>query len=164
MECDEVQIRLFRKIDGELSESENGDINAHLAQCPSCSRDYALLALSRRAAPRIPQITPSPYFYQKVQLRINRETQTMAGWQMLWGLARHLIPAMAGITLALLSALAYLQWQNPPSPRFDSYESIFVAEDQPRLLFAAGQGEITDVSVLKAIAERDPNHQHSDAK
>lgn len=164
MECDEVQIRLFRKMDGELSESENADVNAHLGLCPLCSREYALLALSRRVAPQIPQTAPSPYFYQKLQLRINREAQTVAGWQMLWGLARHLIPAMAGITLALLSALAYLQWQSPQSTRLDTYESIFVAEDQPGLLFSAGQGEITDVSVLKAIAERDPNHQHSGAK
>jgi len=164
MECEEVQEQLFRKIDGELSESDNRAVEAHLSQCSLCSREYALLALPSRIASHIPQVTPSPYFYQKVHLRINREAQTLAGWQMLWGLARHLIPAMAGITLALLSVLAYLQWHAPQSARFGSYESIFVAQDQPRLLFTAGQGDISDVSILTAIAERPTDYQSSNAE
>ncbi|MDM7995214.1 MAG: zf-HC2 domain-containing protein [Acidobacteriota bacterium] len=164
MECEDVQKRLVRKIDGELSDSDNNAVNAHLSKCAVCSREYALLALPGRIAPHIPQATPSPYFYQKLQLRINREAQSLAGWQMLWGLARHLIPAMAGITLALLSVLAFLQWQAPQSARFSSYESIFVAQDQPRLLFNAGQGDISDVSILTAIAERPTDYKSSSAE
>ncbi len=164
MECEDVQKRLPRKIDGELSDLDNKAVDAHLSKCKGCSREYALLALPSRIAPCLPKATPSPYFYQKLQLRIHREAQTLAGWQMLWGLARHLIPAMAGITLALLSVLAYLQWQAPQSARFRSYESIFVAQDQPRLLFSAGQGDISDVSVLTAIAERPMDYKSSSAE
>ena len=164
MVCDEVRIWLFRKIDGELSESENRDLDFHLAQCSTCAREYRLLALPRQIAHQLPQATASPFFYQKLKARIDGEAQGLAGWQVLWSLARHMIPAMAGITLALLSVLAYLQWQNPQATLYRSYESIFVAADQPRLLLANGQGEITDISVLTAIAERDTDHQHSGAK
>jgi hypothetical protein len=47
---------------------------------------------------------------------------------------------------------------------YRDYENVFIAEDQPRLIFAADRGDITDVSVLSAIAEREPTHQHSNAK
>jgi anti-sigma factor RsiW len=164
MECNEVQVRLFRKIDGELSESENRDVDTHLARCSVCAREYGLIALPRRIASHIPPVTPSPFFYQKLKARIDGEAQGLAGWQMLWTLARHMIPAMAGITLALLSILAYLQWHSPAADMYRDYESVFIAEDQPRLMFATGRGEITDVSVLSAIADREPDHQHSNKK
>jgi anti-sigma factor RsiW len=164
MECNEVQIRLFRKIDGELSESEHKDVNAHLAECAVCAREYGLLALPRRIASHIPPIIASPFFYQKLKARIDSEAQGLAGWQMLWALARQMIPAMAGITLALLSILAYLQLNSPAADMYRDYENVFIAEDQPRLIFTADRGDITDVSVLSAIAEREPKHQQSNAK
>jgi hypothetical protein len=75
-----------------------------------------------------------------------------------------MIPAMAGITLALLSILAYLQLNSPAADMYRDYENVFIAEDQPRLIFTADRGDITDVSVLSAIAEREPKHQQSNAK
>ena len=163
MECDEVQTRLFRKIDGELSESEIRELDSHLAQCQSCAREYGLMALPRRIAPIAPQATQSPFFYQKLRLRIDREAQTQAGWQILWGIARHMIPAMAGITLALLSILAYVQMHSPKADLYSAYDMILIPEDQPNRLLTVEQGDITDASVLRAIAERNPNHGHSDS-
>jgi len=164
MECAEVRICLFRKMDDELSELEARDLDTHLMHCSSCAREYELLRIPRRISQMTPQQTPSPFFYQKLKRRIESEAQDIAGWQVLWGLARHMIPAMAGITLALLSLLVYLQWHSPDADLSRTYESVFISEDQSRLMLAARQGEITDVSVLTAIAEREPNHQHSNVK
>jgi len=163
MKCAEVQNRLFRKIDGELSESENTLLDAHLAQCPSCTREYRLLALPHRIGEEVPPLTPSPFFYQKLRTRIEGECREMAGWQVIWKIARQMIPALAGITLALLTVLIYLQLQSPKNDP-GAYEGIFIAEDQPSQMLVTEQGDITDVSVLSAIAERESSHQHHNAK
>ena len=164
MECAEVKIWLFLKIDGELSELENAALDTHLAQCASCAREYRLLALPRRIAHRIPQPMPSPFFYQKLRMRIEGEVQGTAGWQVLWGLARKMIPALAAITLALLSVLAYLQMHGPKAELYREYERVFITEEQPYGMLAAGQGGITAESVLTAIAERESIHRHQNAK
>ncbi len=164
MKCAEVRNWLFRQIDGELSESENKALDTHLAQCASCAREYRLLALPNQIARQIPQQTPSPFFYQKLMTRIEGEAQENAGWQIFWKLGRQMIPALAGITLALLTALVYFQLQGSKTDPYKAYERIFIAEDQPRQLLVAEQGDITDASVLSAIAERESNHQHNKAK
>ena len=77
----------------------------------------------------------------------------MAGWQLFWRLARQMVPALAGITLALLCALAYLQLQSPKADVYRDYEGVLLTEEQPRMLIGE-LGDITDASVLNAIAEQ----------
>ena len=78
----------------------------------------------------------------------------MAGWQLLWRLARHMIPALAGITLALLTALAYLQMQSAKTDAYQDYRKVFMMEEPSNRMFAGEQADITDASVLSAIAEK----------
>jgi anti-sigma factor RsiW len=160
MQCADARNWLFRKIDGELSDSEIRALDDHLAQCVSCAREYGLFALPRQIAQATPEIAPSPFFYQKLKARIDGETREIAGWLVFWRLARQVVPALAGITLALLSVLAYFQLHSPEANFYRAYERILVTEEQPRQMLAAEQGDITDVSVLSAIAERESNHQH----
>jgi hypothetical protein len=163
MQCADARIWLFRKIDGELSDSENKALDAHLARCRSCAREYGLMAFPRIAR-ETPSLTPSPFFYQKLRMRIENEAQEIAGWQVFWRLARRMIPALAGITLALLSVFAYLQFRGSEADLYGTYERVFITEDQPHQMLVAEQGDITDASVLNAIAEREANHQHPKAK
>jgi hypothetical protein len=159
MQCADARIWLFRKIDGELSDSEIRVLDTHLAQCPSCAREYGLLALPRRIAQANPELAPSPFFYQKLKMRIDVEASELAGWQVFWKLARQVVPALAGITLALLSVLAYFQFHSPEANFYRAYERILVTEEQPHQMLVSEQGDITDVSVLSAIAERESNHE-----
>jgi hypothetical protein len=160
MQCAEARNWLFRKIDGELLDSEIQALDTHLAQCQSCAREYGLLALPQRIAQATPELAPFPFFYQKLKVRIEGEAREMAGWQVFWKLARQVVPALAGITLALLSVLAYFQFRGPEANIYRAYERILVTEEQPRQMLVAEQGDITDASVLSAIAEREPEHQH----
>lgn len=164
MECAEVRAWLFRKIDGELSESEIRDFDDHIGQCPSCAREYGLLALPHRVASAIPPVTPSPFFYKKLSVHIASEAQGMAGWQLFWRLARQMVPALAGITLALLSALAYLLLQGPKTDVYRDYEGVLITEEQPHRMLIGEQGDITDASVLNAIAEHQSGFQNHNKK
>ena len=162
MECVAVRKWMLRKIDGELSDSESAELDGHLAQCASCAREYRIWSLHRRIARAIPSVTPSPYFYQTLRSRIDGEDQSNAGWQIFIGLTRRMVPAMAGITLALLSVFAYLQIRGPETSIYSAYGRALLSEDQRHRMFIAEQTEITDASVLRAIAERlgpRPNNQ-----
>jgi hypothetical protein len=154
MECTAIQNWLFRKIDGELSDRENKELIAHLAQCAFCAREYNLLALPQRLALTIPAVEPSPYFSRKVSTRITNEANAGAFWQTILSPARRIVPALASITLLLLSIFVYVQLYNPNPDLYTAYDRVFTAEDQqPHRMFIAG--DFTDESVLSAIAEQD---------
>ena len=157
MECAVVRNALFRKIDGELSDAESALLDAHLAKCASCMREYKLLALPRRITRAIPAFTPSSYFYQTLKMRIEGEAQSVDVWRIFFGLTRRVIPALAGVTLALLSVFAYLQLRGPEVDIYRAYDQVFITEDHPHRMFIAERGEITNASVLNAIAGRIAN-------
>jgi anti-sigma factor RsiW len=154
MECAEVRAWLFRKIDGELSGPENMGFDNHIARCPSCAREYGLLVIPRRIASEISPVTPSPFFFSKLRHRIESEEQGAAAWQLFRRFARQMIPALAGIALALLTAFAYLQLQNPKADIYQDYRGVFLTEEPSHRMLAGDQGDITDASVLSAIAEK----------
>ena len=159
MECAAARKWLFREIDGELLDPESEELNTHLSQCVSCAREYKLLALPRRIARVVPAFSPSSYFYQKLRMRIEGEAQSVAVWQVFIRMAHQVVPALAGITLALLTVFTYLHLRNPEIDIYRAYGRVFISEDQPHRMFIAEQAEITDVSVLNAIAERLANHR-----
>ena len=161
MKCTTVQSWLFRKIDGELSDSENAELDAHLEDCAACSRGYRLLMLPQRIAQTDRAPEPSPFFFQKLSRRIEGETQSSAGWQIFWKLARPMIPALAGITLALLSLFAYVQIHIPEAQLFEDYNLAFISEDQPHRMLVEDQGDITYESVLNAIFEQESGYRRN---
>lgn len=153
MKCTAVRDLLFRKVDNELADLEKAGLDEHLATCKSCCRDYALVSFPRRAAQAFPPPEPSPFFYRKVRMRIDEEARKAAGWQVaIFGLARQVVPALAGITLALLSVFAYFQISGRETDFLRAYDRVFISEELPNRVLI--QGEITDENVLKAIAEQ----------
>ncbi len=154
MECTAVRNRLFQKIDGELSALENAELDAHLSQCPSCTRDYRLLNIPHRIAQEVPPLEASPFFYPKLRMRIDSEAPGIAGRQTFFGLATRMIPTLAGITLALLSVFAYFELNGPEADIYKAYDRAFISEDQSHRTLVSVHGDITDEGVLRAIAER----------
>jgi hypothetical protein len=161
MNCTTAQSWLFRKIDGELSDSENTELDAHLSKCTSCGREYRLLILPYRIAQATVPPTASPFFYQKLRMRIEAEAPKVAGWQTFRGLVRSMVPTLAGITLALLSVFAYLQIRGPQTDLYRSYEGAFISEDQIHGMLIADQKDITYESVLRVIAEQESNYRRN---
>jgi hypothetical protein len=160
MECTAIQNWLFRKIDGELSDRENEELIIHLAHCASCAREYNLLALTQRLALTIPAVEPSPYFSRKLSGRIANEANAGAFWQTIFSTERRIVPALASITLLLLSIFAYTQLYSPNPDLYTAYDRAFTAEDQQsNRMFIAG--DITDESVLSAIADQENNPNRS---
>ena len=155
MDCKATRNLLFRKLDNEISPSEDAQLSSHLAVCSSCAREMALLKLPGRIARAIPALEPSPYFYRKLKARIESEQQSVTLWQIMLGLSRQVVPALAVITLALLSIFAYYQFTEIRGEVYWAYDRIFTSGDRPTRMVIADPNEITDESVLLAISERD---------
>ena len=154
MNCTNAQSLLFRKVDSELSDSENMELDTHLSKCASCRREYALLMLPHRIVQAIPLFVPSSFFYQKLKMRIEAETLKIAEWQSFRRLFQSLVPTLAGIALALLSVFAYLQIYGPQTDPYQKYYEAFYSEVQPHRMLTTEQEDITYEGVLSALAER----------
>jgi hypothetical protein len=152
--CTAMQDLLLRKIDNELTESESRDLDAHMEHCPSCAREYGLLRLPGRIAQVSIRPQPSPFFYQSLRARIESDLQNIPISQLLFELARRVVPSMAAVTLALLSVFAYLHMKNPQNDLYTAYEQAFMGGNLPLRMMITEQRDITDENILNAIANQ----------
>ena len=153
MDCPEVGARLFRMMDGELPKEEVERIHAHLEVCPACAREMRLLTLPRQIARMFPILEPSPYFYKRLRAALESEDRSVGFWQIVMGLSRQVVPALAAVTLILVTAFAYLQVVAPQADFDQVYEGMIVPVSQPEQFVFAGRGEITDDVVLGMAAD-----------
>ena len=152
MECSVVRSLLFRLMDDELPPEERGLLNVHLASCPSCAREWKILTLPRRIGRSIPALEPSPFFYTRLRARLESEAQSITWWQIILGLSRQIVPALATVTLVVVSLFAYFEFQGPRMDLYQAYDSIFMSGDRPTRMVIAE--DITDESLLHALAEK----------
>jgi predicted anti-sigma-YlaC factor YlaD len=155
MDCQTVRIWLFKEVDGELADSERGRLKQHLSGCPECARSLQLLLLPRRIGKALPVLEPSPYFYQRLRARIEVETRPVTLAQIILGLSRQALPAMAVLMLVLLSALAFDLFNGPQIDVVQAYDRVFMSNDRPQRMVIADQADITDEAVLRALAEEE---------
>ena len=115
-------------------------------------REWKILTLPRRIGRSIPVLEPSPFFYTRLKERLEREKQSVTLWHVLLGLSRQIVPAMATLTLVIISLFAYFEFRGPRMDLYQAYDSIFMSGDRPSRMVIAD--EITDESVLHALAEK----------
>lgn len=152
LECGTMRDWLFRLMDEEVSAEERKQIDAHLSCCPSCARELRILSLPRRIGRSIPALEPSPFFYARLKARLQREAQSVTVWQIILGLSRQILPAMATVTLVIVSLFAYLEFRGPGPDLYQAYDSIFMSPGHTSRMVIAE--DITDESVLHALAEK----------
>ena len=155
MGCNEARNQIFKRLDGELSSHDADWLNQHLDACPACTRELNLLLLPRRLARAVPVLEPSLYFYHKLRARLQSESETLSIWHIVLGLSRKVVPVLAAFTLVLISIFAYYQVREPAVDVYQAYDSIFMSGDRPQRMVIADQGDITEESVLQAIAEEE---------
>jgi hypothetical protein len=154
MDCVIARSWLFRLLDEELSSAERDRLQSHLDFCTSCTREWKILSLPRRIGKSIPALEPSPFFYTRLRARLERESQSITIWQIILGLSRQIVPALATVTLVIISLFAYFEFCGPRADFYQAYDSIFLSGDRPSRMVIAD--EITEESVLHALAEKPP--------
>jgi len=152
MQCGIVRSWLFRLMDDELSLEERERLDSHLGSCPSCTREWRILTLPRRIGRSIPALEPSPFFYARLKARLEKAEKSITIWQVILGLSHQIVPALATVTLVIISLFAYLEYRGPAPDLYRAYDSIFMSGDRPTRMVIAE--EITDESLLHALAEQ----------
>jgi negative regulator of sigma E activity len=71
--CDEVLELLSAALDGELTAQEQAELNAHLAQCPSCSALSAQLTGLHRAMGELEDVPAPVGFADRVMAQVSAE-------------------------------------------------------------------------------------------
>jgi anti-sigma factor RsiW len=66
MTCERIEELLSAYLEGELSEAEKREVDAHLAGCPSCAELLSLLRETQGALSAFPEIEPSPAVMEKL--------------------------------------------------------------------------------------------------
>jgi Putative zinc-finger len=161
MNCEQVQERLSRFHDSELSPPERAAIELHLASCPVCPGELAAIAELSEMARTTPVPEPPPGQWQEIELRLARTTSSrvtwarrlVPGWRMAAGLAALLLLAFGGTWLA--------RREQAPDSTQHAQETSPADEDGPlldQLLVAAPRAEsISLQEAARRVAFRLPS-------
>ena len=156
IDCNQARTWMFRHLDGELTPRDEQGLQTHVGSCSACARELRILSLPRRLAATIPVLEPSPFFYQRLRAQLDAAEgrQNVTIWQIVLGLSRQVVPALASITLALVSLFMYTQLHTPSNESM-AYDGIFITEERPQTVEIADFGDVTDETILRALAESD---------
>lgn len=153
MRCKLAAQLMLRLPDGDLPPDVLERLESHLAECSNCAALRRVVEIPRLLGRELSAPDPSPYFYRTVVAAIQAESQTLSIWQVTAGLARNLVLGIAAATLVFISVFTYLELRPTQADMYQAYDSIFMPGDRPSRMIIAEPGEITDESVLRALAE-----------
>jgi anti-sigma factor RsiW len=93
MSCTRMETRLLGYIDGRLKESEQREMEKHLAACPACTVRVNEFRSVSSLLDELPQIEPSAAFDVRVRARIAAEPAKQDWWSWLGAAPRVLVAA-----------------------------------------------------------------------
>ena len=153
MDCTIARSWLFRLLDEELSPAERDRLQVS-------SRLLSVLHQGMEDTVRSPGASEDrsrhsnrpPSFMHACGHAWREKSQSITIWQIILGLSRQIVPALATVTLVIISLFAYLEFRGPKADFYQAYDSIFLSGDRPSRMVIAE--EITEESVLHALAEK----------
>jgi anti-sigma factor RsiW len=110
MNCKQCAENLTALLDAELSATETEEALRHLRTCACCSEEFdSLSKTSNYIESHISEINPNPKTWRLIQARIADVKPSVSPFRYFY--SRWRFPAIAGLTLALLSGFGYFQYQ-----------------------------------------------------
>jgi anti-sigma factor RsiW len=155
MECKSVRKMLVWLVDEDLPAAAREALAAHLSACRSCSEQWAALTLPKKIGRTLPPAEAPAYFHTRVVARLRSESQSASPWNIILALERHVVPALAAITLVFVSTFAYLELQAPKVDIYQAYDSIFSPGDRPQRMIIAEPNKITEETILQILSEEE---------
>ncbi len=71
MKHKDIQKKILRYIDSELSEEERLEVEAHLKQCAQCRRDVESLSVSWQLSESVYRVQPSAFLWNRISEHLN---------------------------------------------------------------------------------------------
>lgn len=103
MNCLQVEENFSAHLEDALDYQSLQRFESHIAECPTCQREYARFSESVKASQQLPQIEPSPYFTSTLKQRLAEEQRgTLSFWQRLLCIFNMPKWALSGVMVLLL--------------------------------------------------------------
>lgn len=140
MRCRTLQKHLSAYLDGELDARQNAQIQAHVAQCESCSLELARLRKAYDALLDGVKIAPDPFFITRLRARLAEDKTKTAGFR--WNVQKLVFPASVaaaifiGAILGVQATKSVLSSPGAADPSDEYFESETLA--------AVPSGSLTD--------------------
>ena len=163
MDCKDVDRFLDHYLDGEFSEADSAALEEHLGACEGCRRlALAEVNLRRGIAAKLnpPQVLPAARRDSIIEGALARTSN--ARWANLFRPVV-LIPASAGITLALVAAL-WIAWPGPGEYDHFIDDSIMAHESELPSEVEGDEAKIADFVRQKARFDARPPLRSEDAR
>ncbi len=154
MDCKGID-KLLIRLPEELGETERRTVESHVRDCGACAAQWRMASLARNIGSTLPVLEPPPFFAGRVMAAIHAQSREVAPWQGVLALSRHVIPALAAVTLIFVSIFAYVELSPPAADLYQVYESVFSLSERTQLSVIADPAGITDESIMRALAEED---------
>jgi Putative zinc-finger len=177
MNCQETQARLSEYLDCSLSATQLAIVQEHLAACPSCQEEAALLKETIEQVAALPLMDMPLGFNQRIMASV-REIEIRPGYgeRLFWGFRRSLpIHSTALVAMGILGIFLWARedWQNQPTlPSSQQLSSTTVQESIP----TSAESDTKEVASRQADQQNDmpredtpnrapqPNRQASDER
>jgi len=155
MECRSVRKMLVWLVDEDLPAAGREALAAHLSACKSCAAEWKALALPKKIGRSLPPARAPEYFHTRVMARLRAESQSASPWNIILALERHVVPALAVITLVFVSTFTYIEFRSPKVDIYQAYDAIFRSGDRPQRMLIADPSDITEENILQVLSEED---------
>jgi anti-sigma factor RsiW len=109
MSCTRMESRILAYVDGQLKESERGDVEKHLAACTVCRVRANEFRSVNDLLGELPRIVPSPAFDVRVRARVAAEPVKKNWWAWMWP-----SPRIAFAASMLLLAMLWVGYRSQP--------------------------------------------------
>jgi anti-sigma factor RsiW len=123
-----METRLLGYIDGRLKESEQREMEKHLAACPACTVRVNEFRSVSSLLDELPQIEPSPAFDVRVRARIAAEPVKQDWWAWLGAAPRVLVAA--SMLIAATVWVGHRPADNTNMANFNGGDETQIMQDQ----------------------------------
>lgn len=127
MSCERMENRIFNYLDGRLKESEQREVEKHLAACAPCRVRVEEFRAVSGFLDELPVIEPSPEFDVRVRALVAAEPVKQSWWSWL-----KVQPRVAFAACALLLAVLWLGYRSP-QPAAVQVDDAQLMQDLPVL-------------------------------
>ncbi|HRZ86791.1 MAG TPA: zf-HC2 domain-containing protein [bacterium] len=109
MKCSTAQRHLLDYAEGLASAAARREIDRHLAACPRCAAELALLQKNIAALKRLPDVKAPAHLWANISRAVEELEQppALALWfeEFVAGLRRHAVPAISFALIVIVSAI-----------------------------------------------------------
>lgn len=122
MNCTDITPLLSAALDGEITPAEKALLDAHLAACSACARQYERFRAADALFSRMRAAAPAPFFETRLMERIARRNTAQSFFHDLIGIEKKILYTAAAVAVIVAAAALRMPARN----EYDTLRNDFI--------------------------------------